>query len=341
MSSQIHPLKQLFVSISLLIALICCNKPQAEETTDPTPAGPPFEVLLTAPTVSYCGSTLTSDLKIKDGTVIGTVLVGNDATHLFLSYRLTDHWYLTGTQGYAGTTSSIPLTPNNTPDYNHFPSKKALNACDLAQTLCFKIPLSSLQTDNNAQCFTNAQFFIAMRATVKNVSNGNCRMGNEEEAWAAPVLINPGNANEWATAFYYCKQDCTPWCAYGQGYWFSKPNVEWCQSSVKFGNLEVVKDSARTLWPAQTNLMKKAFFQASALQLSMSCNNNNRPIPMPIVDDYNKLAAFLEGISYTDIKKGIIPSNADTAAIKTAAGNIGKWICANNCNAANDPTTCE
>lgn len=137
MSSQIHPLKQLFVSISLLIALICCNKPQAEETTDPTPAGPPFEVLLTAPTVSYCGSTLTSDLKIKDGTVIGTVLVGNDATHLFLSYRLTDHWYLTGTQGYAGTTSSIPLTPNNTPRLQPLPQQKSFKCLRLSANTLF------------------------------------------------------------------------------------------------------------------------------------------------------------------------------------------------------------
>jgi hypothetical protein len=88
--------------------------------------------------------------------------------------------------------------------------------------------LSSIFSDNNALCSTNEQFFIAMRASVKQFSNAaDCTAGMEQPAWGAPFLINPGNANEWATALYYCKQDCTiptiSWCAYSQGYWFSNP----------------------------------------------------------------------------------------------------------------------
>jgi hypothetical protein len=56
----------------------------------------------------------------------------------------------------------------------------------------------------------NEQYFIAMRATVKQISSAtDCTAGTDQPAWGAPFLINPGSANEWANALYYCKQDCT------------------------------------------------------------------------------------------------------------------------------------
>ena len=114
----------------------------------------------------------------------------------------------------------------------------------------------------------------------------------------------------------------------------------WCNSSVTFGNLEILKDSARALWPAKNNIVKKAFFQASALQLNRICKNNNEPLPADIADDYEVLANFLSGLSIADIKNGTMPANANVDAIKAATGNIGKWICQHNCNSVEDPTAC-
>ena len=183
-----------------------------------------------------------------------------------------------------------------------------------------------------------------MRASVKQISSGaDCAAGTDQSAWGAPFLINPGNTNEWATAFYYCKQDCTipitPWCAYSQGYWFNNSDVTWCQS-VKFGPLEITRQDGTSLWPAQNNWVRRAFFQASALQLSMYCTNSGNPIPDSVAGDYNSLETFLSKLSYADIRDRIVPPDTDTTAIQTATGNIGKWICKNHCNSTVDLTAC-
>jgi hypothetical protein len=205
--------------------------------------------------------------------------------------------------------------------------------------------LSSIFSDNNALCSTNEQFFIAMRASVRQFSNAtDCTAGTDQPAWGAPFLINPGNANEWATALYYCKQDCTiptiSWCAYSQGYWFSNPNLlSWCQN-VKFGTLEVNKQDGTALWPPQNNLVKRAFFQGSALQLSLNCVNSGNPIPTSIASDYNRVEAFLSTLTYADLQNGTFPITTDTTGVKAATGNIGRWICNNHCTSNPDPTAC-
>ena len=109
------------------------------------------------------------------------------------------------------------------------------------------------------------------------------------------------------------------------------PGVSWCQS-VKFGNLEVQQPEGTNLWPAQNNWVKKAFFQATALQLSMNCVNNENAIPDSIASEYNTLQAFLSQLTYTDIQNGTFPSGVDTTGVRDGAGTIGRWICANHCN---------
>jgi hypothetical protein len=228
--------------------------------------------------------------------------------------------------------------------YTQFPGKQSLNFCDLRQTFTFRVLLSSLTADNDGQCSTNERFFIAMRASVKQFSTAtDCTAGIEQPAWGAPFLINPGNSNEWATAFYFCKQDCTipsiTWCAYSQGFWFKNPNHSWCQN-VKYGSLEITEQQGDTLWPPQNNWVKKALFQASALQLSMNCINNSNPIPASIVGDYNRLETFLSTLSYTDFQNGTFPLSTDTTGVRASTGNVGKWICNNHCTANPDPTAC-
>jgi hypothetical protein len=345
-----HPWKQLIFSLCMVIAFAGCYKskpaknPEAERPVPPVASV--YEAIVNEHGTSYCGTSFTSDLKIQNGITVGTVEVGNDSTNLYLTYNLSGSWYLISAQSYAGRESLIPTSANGNPNPDRFPGKKVLNACSRSQKLTFKIPMSLLETDNGSPCPGGAQYFVAMKASVKQIDNGDCNAGDEMDAWAAPVLINPGNSSEWATAFYYCKQECTPltapdtWCAYGQGYWFVKPNVVWCEPSVKFGSLEIIKDSARALWPAQNNIVRKAFFQASALQLSMICNNNNQAMPADIADDYEVLVNFLSGLTPQDIKNGTVPATTDVDAIKAATGNIGKWICQHNCNSTEDPTAC-
>jgi hypothetical protein len=355
MSHLIRPWKQLVIFLCVFALLLSCKKQRIGKDSESSQQQQQFTPFYEPSTDSHgqphCGTMFTTDLKIEDGTNIGTVDVSNDSQFLFLTYHLNSDWYLTGAQSFAGEKNSMPLTTQGSPNYNQFPGKETLNPCDLIQNLTFKILLSQLHSDPANQCPSGEQFFIGMRASVKQISNpSDCAAGASIEAWAAPVLINPGDASEWATAFYYCRQDCenttdaspaSSWCAFGQGYWFAKPDVVWCQNYVQFGSLSVTEDDAKALWPAQNNILKKVFFQASALQLSRVCNNNNDPVPQAIADDYNKLVNFLSGVSYTDIENGTIPANTDIQAIQTAAGNIGKWICQNNCNPSIDPTICQ
>jgi hypothetical protein len=335
----------------LVFVTISCKKHRPVDPPKPPPSELPgtniYEPLVGLHSVFYCGSPLTSSLKIKDGTDIGTVTVGNDATYLYLTYNLSEDWFLGNAHCYAGQEFLIPRNSDDgNPNHEQFPGKFEIAYCDLKQTLTFRVPLFSLASDNG-QCATNTQYYVAMRASVKQIINASeCNTGTEQAAWGAPFLINPGNTNEWATAFYYCKQDCTlptpptsPWCAYSQGYWFNNPDANWCQG-VKFGTLEIDQQNGVGLWPAQNSWIKRAFFQASALQLSMNCTNGGDPIPLSISDDYNRLTAFLSTLSYSDIQNETFPSGTDTTGIRAGTGNIGRWICDNHCNSATDSTAC-
>lgn len=344
--------KQFAVFILLLLISSSCKKQRPVEVSPPGKETPPpsssiYEPLSNAPTISYCGSPLISNLKIKDGTDIGTATVGNDAVYLYLTYNLNGSWYVGSVHCYAGQESLIPRNADGNPMYEQFPASQYLNFCDLRQSFTFRVPLSLLNSDNG-QCASNVQYYVAMRASVKQITDPtNCDQGVEEAAWGAPFLINPGNTNEWATAFYYCKEDCTSspppaapaWCAYSQGYWFNNPDVSWCQN-VKFGNLEIQQADGTSLWPAGNNWVKRAFFQATALQLSMNCVNSGDSIPASIANEYNTLQAFLSQLTYPDIQNGTFPAGVDTTGVRSGAGNIGKWICQNHCNSSVDTTAC-
>src|SRR5436190_23263015 len=167
MMYRIQPWKLFAVFVFLFLAITSCKKQKPIESTPPSkeppvPSSSIYEPLLNAPSVSYCGSPLTSNLKIKDGTDIGTVTVGNDAVYLYLTYSLTGDWYLGYAHCYAGQQSLIPRNSDGNPVYDKFPGKKDLNFCDLRQTFSFRVLLSSLSSDNNAQCSTNTQYYIAM-----------------------------------------------------------------------------------------------------------------------------------------------------------------------------------
>jgi hypothetical protein len=334
--------------LPLFIVIFSCKKhPPKEDPPDPPTETPnTYDPIFNLPTVSYCGSTLTSNLKIQDGTDIGTVTVGNDGFYLYLTYNLTGNWYMGDAHAYAGREALIPKTVDGNPVYTQFPGKQNLNFCDLRQTFTFRVLLSALATDNNSQCQTNEQYFIAMRASVKQFGSAtDCNVGIAQPAWGAPFLINPGNSNEWATALYYCKQDCSiptiSWCAYSQGYWFSNPNPNavWCQT-VKFGSLEVTETQGDALWPPQNNLVKRAFFQGSALQLSRYCYNSGNPIPTSIINDYSRVESFLSTLTYANLQNGTWPVTTDTTGVRASTGNIGRWICNNHCTANPDPTAC-
>lgn len=332
------------LALTMLVIVLACKKPETEERpTEVPPTIATFESLFNFPGTTYCGSTFTSPLKVKDGKNIGAVTVGNDDLYLYLTYTLEQNWYLVDVQSYAGTESLIPKTENGNPNHGRFPGKQGLSPCDMKQTFTFKVDLASLLKESTASCAQ--RFFIAMRASVRHIATASaCTSGLDEEAWAAPVLINPNRRSEWATAFYYCLQECPPpppaWCAFGQGYWFASGKHPWC-ADVVFGDLRVAEADGLKMWSTgRRSTLEKAFFQAAALQLSRNCLHSNEEIPSSIKDQYDTIAKALSGYkSYTDLKTAPLTAEEDKA-LQEAAGAIGKWICANNCNLKDDPTAC-
>lgn len=329
-------------SLLLVTSTLSCKKQKPIDP--PRPVDPPsiFESILTSHTFSFCGPGFTSTLKISDGTDIGTVTVGNDSLYLYLTYNLTGNWYLGEVHSYAGRESQLPRNIDGNPIHEQFAGKQDLNICDQRQAFTFRVLLSNLSVDDDSQCPTNDRYYIAMRASVKQfASQTDCITGVEQAAWGAPFLINPGNSNEWATAFYYCRQQCVSICAYSQGYWFSNPNpnASWCQP-VKYGALEVGEQQGDSLWPPQNNWVKRAFFQGSALQLSMNCVNTGYPMPASIVNDYNRLETFLSTLTYADLQNGTFPLGTDTTGVRASSSNVGRWICNNHCTSNLDPTAC-
>jgi len=127
-----------------------------------------------------------------------------------------------------------------------------------------------------------------------------------------------------------CPQEI-PLCAYSQGFWFAKPQTVWCQN-VTFGANSYTQIQGKTIWtdaPANS-VAKKAFTQASAVQLNKDCIYNGAPVPAAISSAYTTIVNFLSGLTYNDILNGEY-KESDYPEIQAAAGAIGSWIDANHC----------
>ncbi len=127
------------------------------------------------------------------------------------------------------------------------------------------------------------------------------------------------------------------WCPKSQGYWFARPQTVWC-SDVTFGSNSYTQSQGNNIWDNAPNnsVAKKAFTQASALQLSMLCENNNNPIPADILAAYNTCVNFLAGLTYNNILTGSYPPNNYTF-VNAAQGAIGSWISANEATCTGGP----
>src|ERR1043165_2534408 len=147
-------LKPCTALLLLFILILSCKKHKPKE--DPVPTPPEenpnvYQSIFSSPTVQYCGSVFTSNLKIKDGTDIGTVSVYNDSLYLYLTYQLNGNWYIGAAHSYAGKELTIPRNIDGNPMYQQFPGKETLNYCDLRQAFTFRASLSALGKDNSAQ----------------------------------------------------------------------------------------------------------------------------------------------------------------------------------------------
>lgn len=123
---------------------------------------------------------------------------------------------------------------------------------------------------------------------------------------------------------------CNNGCSMSQGYYFAKPNTP--DFSVTFGAFTYTKAEGVAIWNTSNkggiNDTKKAFLQASAIQLNLGTINPSASV----INDYNIVKGYLAGlpnkVSPTYLPNGTTASKAAAAA----AGRIGKWIQANHCD---------
>jgi hypothetical protein len=120
-------------------------------------------------------------------------------------------------------------------------------------------------------------------------------------------------------------------CTYSQGYWFAKPNAVWCQDVV-FKNLTVTRIQGRSMWPAKNNILKKAFFQASAIQLNTKCVSQNATLPADVQTAYNYISGMLAAAGLSGIVKETVPAGYDANRIKADTGILSAYIELHHCS---------
>jgi hypothetical protein len=346
-----NPHWKLFVAslLTLFVFIACEREYTVQEITQAPGTSLAYTTLESTDGVNYCGSAYKTPMQIgsKAGSNYGTITVCNDAGYLYLTYTLdaTNDFYLKEVQSFVGPKELMPAGQNGNPQIGRFPFKQAFETCGFKKSTTLKIPVGRLdiQNDNALACID--QCFVAMHAAVVQIPNrADCAsVTKTETSWGFGQQLN-GDKGSWAMGFGYCWQnDCTataPWCAMSQGYWFNKPNLNWEPGYVQFGKQEkIYQKEGRDLWPAKDNWMKKAFFQASAIQLSIPLNTNSVD-KSSISAEYKILCDFLSKVTYDDIKDLKVPAGTDINEIQSATGKIGKWICANHCNQSVDPAAC-
>lgn len=210
-------------------------------------------------------------------------------------------------QGYSTTTWSSDLStwtsfvPTNTTD----PSQ----SCNSGNVIKFDFGTSGTNTTWYAVVLDGTNYALS------NNSNG--------------AVLKAGNACCTRNIEGVVCSEQIPLCGLSQGYFFSKPGVIWCGTgSVTFGTVTITQAQGTALWPSQGNVMKKAFFQASTIQLNQCMNNLTSP---DLLDEYNYLSDVLAHSSLSGITAGTIPAGYNSADIAAAAGAIGTWINEHHC----------
>ena len=107
------------------------NQPAIKETPDGNKAN----------FANYCQPTeakLLSDLNEN----VGSVVVTNDMSNIYITYNSTDEWTLSQTHLYVGDIALMPVGLDGTPDLANFPYTGSHND---VKTYTFQVPVSLIQ----------------------------------------------------------------------------------------------------------------------------------------------------------------------------------------------------
>lgn len=135
----------------------------------------------------YCGGIQTVTLYAGQTITMGTLTYANDANNLYITYTTDADWYMTEVHLYVGSKALTPLSGGGTPSPGRFPIGSTFSKSNLAQTVNYTIPLSSLPT--------SGVIIAAHAAVIRADVDGD--VVAKETAWAAGTRFQ-SNKN-WAT----------------------------------------------------------------------------------------------------------------------------------------------
>ena len=197
--------------ISLLIALpfffISCQKSELideSKSADPVVTG--SDNLKSG--IVYCGTPLSANLVDFEETIIaGIATIGNDSNKLYVSYELTDDWWIQNAILFVGPASEAgTIHPDGSGNFTPWewvsPYRHNFFPMDLTQTHTFEIDLNTLD-----DCFV----------VVAYINSKNLTTNENKYIWGKSELKCDGYYID------YCKQDCEP------------PPLGGCETAFAFG----------------------------------------------------------------------------------------------------------
>lgn len=267
-------------------------------------------------TITYCGSK-TVNLIANQYTNIGTVLVGNDADNLYVTYTATAaNWYLTQMHLFVGDYNAIPKNSSGKPVPGQYPYAVTFNNYNCVKTYTFTIPLSNLP-----QCFT-----VSAHAAVIKKSGGY--VCSSATAWGQGTYFS--NQCGWGMYYSYCKESCQPsgeGCAYRAPYWFNGYN-SWPNSQITVAGYSYTQSEGFALGNYYNNTAYSeamfVFFQDASIRLSGNSVGRDATAWKDV--------AVIE--SWLSAKGKITTANLPQppAEVMTAASNIEYWSDVNDCD---------
>jgi hypothetical protein len=269
----------------------------------------------------------------------GTLTVCHDAENLYVTFATVNPMIKT----HVGVFEDEPSEIN--------PSPKFLAYKDLLSP-----PKQTVSTTTIALGDLSGTIYIAALATVQG---GDGEGGGQ--IWGVgtdPGIPIFGNPNSRYFAYELDPLCVTPpppgdGCSFSQGYWFAKPNVVWpgCEEatdiekcgSVTIGGITYTREEARAIFRSKNaktgaTTAKKAFLQASTIQLSMDSGKD--------ITDGNILTAlatintYFECIGQKALPTTINSNNFNKAScggvtkaqLAAAAATLDAYIQANHCD---------
>ena len=163
-----------------------------------------------------------------------------------------------------------------------------------------------------------------------------------ETAWACGDRIT--TSGNWSMKFDFCPSitecdivvDPPSRCALSQGYWFANTtirNIVWGQP-VTFGTTVFTQAQIQPLFPAKTDVVLKALFQASALQLDVEVSNKGltweyiNTYYNTVHQAYNNISSYFNSNPNLSIK----PNASKAKELQSWASTISDFIKSTHCD---------